>query len=303
MGQDAISNSRPIPENDPNSPEDAGPRLISRRRALALGAAAAGVLGLSTTPMAAAAPATIQDGSTLVAEVITGTSAFPPLRITAWVSEPAITSDAIVLITLLGDPGSFIGPNFWVKITPGQGFSVNLRFPVMRSTPFSYLIVFPGAVVPTGPTGPAGPTGPTGDVGPTGYTGSAGAFGPTGSTGPIGMNGPTGPTGPSGVPGATGPTGPTGGTGGLFGDGGAGGSGGTGGTGGTGGVGGNGGNGGDGGLIFGNGGAGGSGGTGGTGGTGGVGGNGGAGGTGGTGGTGGVGGNGGAGGTGGTAGP
>ncbi len=225
MGQDDHSDARPLAGNAPKSPEDTGPPLISRRRALALGAAAAGVLGLSTTPMAAAAPVTIQDGSTLVAEVITGTSAFPPLRISAWVSEPAITSDAIVLITLLSDPGSFIGPNFWVKITPGQGFSVNLRFPVMRGTPFSYLIVFPGAVVPTGPTGPAGPTGPTGDVGPTGYTGSAGAFGPTGPTGPqgdvgapgvtgpTGDLGPTGPTGMTGFTGYVGPTGPTGATG------------------------------------------------------------------------------------------
>ncbi len=225
MGQDDGSIERRDTATSSNSPEDANPRLISRRRALALGAAAAGVLGLSSTQVAGAAPVTIQDGSTLVAEVITGTSSFPPLRITAWVSEPAITSDAIVLITLLGDPGSFIGPNFWVKITPGQGFSVNLRFPVMRNTPFSYLIVFPGAVVPTGPTGPAGPTGPTGDVGPTGYTGSVGALGPTGPTGPqgdvgapgvtgpTGDLGPTGPTGMTGFTGYTGPTGPTGATG------------------------------------------------------------------------------------------
>ncbi len=225
MGHDDGSIDRPGAPIASNSPEGSSPPLLSRRRALALGAAAAGVLGLSSTQVAGAAPVTIQDGSTLIAEVITGTSAIPALRFTVWVAEDQITSDAIVSITLLGDPGSFIGPNYWVKITPGQGFSVNLRFPVLRSTPFSYLIVFPGAVVPTGPTGPVGPTGPTGVVGPTGYTGTSGAFGPTGPTGPqgdvgapgvtgpTGDLGPTGSTGMTGFTGYTGPTGPTGATG------------------------------------------------------------------------------------------
>ncbi len=190
--------------------------LFSRRRALVLGAAAAGVLGLGTTQMAAAAPVNTANGSTLVAEVITGTSCFVARTMSTWVNEPCVTSDSVISITLLADPQSFIGPNFWVEISPSHGFRVHLHFPVMHSTPFSYLIVFPGGSIPTGPTGPAGATGPTGMYGATGATGATGVTGPTGPTGPIGMYGPTGatgmtgPTGPTGFVGAPGPTGPTG---------------------------------------------------------------------------------------------
>ncbi len=222
MGHDDRSGDRPLAADSSPSSNEARSPLISRRRALALGAAAAGVLGLGSTQVAGAAPVNIQDGSTLIAEVITGTSSIPPLRFSVWIDEPQITSDAIVSITLLANPGSFIGPNYWVTVSPGQGFSVNFRFPVMHTTPFSYLIVFPGAELPTGPIGPAGPTGPAGQLGPTGYTGVAGLLGPTGPTGPMGIpgstgwtgatgfTGPTGPTGDLGFTGATGPTGPTG---------------------------------------------------------------------------------------------
>jgi Collagen triple helix repeat (20 copies) len=215
MGQDDHSADRSTTAHASSTPQEASPPRLSRRRALALGAAAAGVLGLSTTQVAGAAPVSIQDGSTLIAEIITGTSSIPPLRFSVWVDEPQITSDAIVSITLLANPGSFIGPNYWVTISPGQGFSVNFRFPVMHSTPFSYLIVFPGADLPTGPMGPAGPTGAPGQMGPTGYTGVAGLLGPTGPTGPTGMIGLTGATGPTGFTGPTGPTGSMGFTGDL----------------------------------------------------------------------------------------
>ncbi|HEX3723310.1 MAG TPA: hypothetical protein VHV31_10990 [Nitrolancea sp.] len=202
---------------DPPKPVNViGKQLISRRRALTLGAVAAGALGIGAAQVAGAVPVNPAGASTLVANVITGTSSIHALTLSVWVSQPSVTDDCVISITLLGDPGSFLGPNLWVKITPGQGFSVNMRFPVLRTTPFSYLIVFPGASVPYGPTGPTGPGGLNGTTGPTGPTGDLGATGPTGSTGdlgPIGALGVTGPTGSTGPTGNIGNTGPTGATG------------------------------------------------------------------------------------------
>ncbi len=210
-GDNSADRSAPL---DSSKPQDVpAPPLISRRRALALGAAAAGVLGLGTTQFAAATPANVADGSTLVAEVITGTAWFPGGRKSIWIDEPAITDEAVIAITLVGDPGTFLGPNFWVQISPGRGFSVNTRIPGIHPVPFSYLIVFPGAQIPTGPTGPTGATGPTGPTGFTGQTGATGSTGPTGLYGANGLSGTPGSTGPTGATGPTGPTGPTGATG------------------------------------------------------------------------------------------
>ena len=200
-----------------SSPDKAfGKQLISRRRALTLGAVTAGAMGIGAAQIAGAVPVAPAGASTLVANVITGTGWIHGRSVSTRIDEPAVTSDCVISITLLGDPGTFLGPNLWVRLIPGQGFTVNMRFPVLRSTPFSYLIVFPGASVPYGPTGPAGPTGlngVTGPTGPTGLDGTTGPTGPTGFTGPTGPTGPTGFIGPTGSLGFTGPTGSTGPTG------------------------------------------------------------------------------------------
>ena len=67
-----------------------------------------------------------------------------------------------------------------------------------------------GATGAQGVPGPTGATGPQGVPGPTGATGAQGVPGPTGATGPQGVPGPTGATGPQGGPGPTGPPGPAG---------------------------------------------------------------------------------------------
>ena len=199
---------------DPSNPDNEfGRQVISRRRALTLGAVVAGALGIGATQAVGAVPINSANTSTLVANVITGTGTISARSVGVRVNQPAVTADSVISITLLGDPGTFLGPNFWVKITPGQGFTVNMRFPVLRSTPFSYLIVFPGTSIPTGPTGPTGPAGFTGVTGPTGVAGLSGTTGPTGPTGAQGSSGPTGPIGYTGATGASGDTGPTGPTG------------------------------------------------------------------------------------------
>lgn len=181
--------------------EELGKKRFSRRRALTLGAVAAGTIGLGATQVASAQPLPTPPGSTLVANVITGTGWIHAHTVSVIVPEPSVTADSVVSITLLDNPGTYLGPNLWVGLLPGQGFVVNMRYPVARTIPFSYLIVFPGVDMPsgaTGPTGATGATGPTGAIGPTGPigpTGSAGATGPTGATGATGATGPTGATG------------------------------------------------------------------------------------------------------------
>lgn len=184
---------QPAGEESSASENEATPRLITRRKALALGAAAAGILGLGVPQIAGATPVSPADGSTLLVEVIVGRGWIREGSTSVWISEPAITADCVISITLLGDPGTFIGPYLWVKLAPGSGFTVNVRYRTPRNLPFSYLIVFPGASVPTGPTGPIGPTGPTGPTGPIGQPGLDGATGPIGPTGPTGPAGPIGP--------------------------------------------------------------------------------------------------------------
>ena len=206
----------PPSADTPKSGNDAGKRLVSRRRAIALGAAAAGVLGLSTTQVAGAAPATVTTVGTTISNIIAGTGVLPVRAVQIWVSQPGITDGSVVTITLLGDPGSYLGPSLNVTIRPGQGFFVNIGLPALRATPFNYLVVLPAEPILGGPTGPTGafsldgPTGPNGLMGPSGTTGPTG---PIGSTGPIGVTGPTGFTGPTGPLGDVGTTGPTGATG------------------------------------------------------------------------------------------
>ena len=205
--QGSPSAAGPKPGNDP------GKELVSRRRAIALGAAAAGALGLSTTQVAGAAPATVTTASTTVSNIIAGTSVLPARDVGTWVNQPAITADSVVTITLLGDPGSYLGPSLSVTIHPGQGFFVDLGLPALHATPFNYLIVLPAGPILGGPAGPSGPTGldgPTGPDGLVGLSGSTGPTGPLGITGPIGSTGPTGYIGVTGPEGITGPTGPTG---------------------------------------------------------------------------------------------
>jgi hypothetical protein len=190
--------------------EELGKKRFSRRRALTLGAVAAGTIGLGATQVASALPLPPAPGSTLVANVITGTGWIHARTVTVIVPEPNVTADSVISITLLDNPGTYLGPNLWVRLLPGQGFSVNMRYPVARTIPFSYVIIFPGAEMPTGSTGPTGATGATGATGPTGPIGPAGPTGepgPEGPTGPTGLDGPTGPTGPTGLEGPTGEVG------------------------------------------------------------------------------------------------
>jgi hypothetical protein len=208
----------------PRQTGDAKP-VISRRRALAVAAAAAGALGVSAAQITGAGASPVIG---TISNIIAGSSELTRWSASAWVSAPGITADSFVTITLLDDPGSFLGPALDVQIIAGQGFSVRLGLPVLRTTPFSYLVVLPEVQIEGGPTGPAGavglpgPTGATGDIGvpgstgsggPTGATGAIGLNGPTGVTGPTGSTGPGGLIGPTGVIGQTGPTGATGQTG------------------------------------------------------------------------------------------
>ncbi len=198
---------------------------ISRRRALTLGAMAAGVIGLGGGAAVSAAPANIAIEDTPVSATLSGTGVLQPGHPWTWVSAPEITMDSFVTVMLQSDPGNFVGPALSVQIRPGSGFFVNLGTWVPRSTTFSYLVVLPGQSLAMGPTGVIGPTGEAGATGWTGPVGTSGSTGATGPTGPIGISGATGPTGAIGVTGATGslgplgpigftgPTGPTGATG------------------------------------------------------------------------------------------
>lgn len=262
MDADERDERGPAAGPTPETSSESGRQRFSRRRALTFGAAAAVsgafVGGVVHPHGVLAAPA---DGG-----VVAGIGTLARGAHEVFISQPAVTANSVITITLLGNPGIFIGTALWVEPRPGQGFVVHVQVPVIFATRFSYMVVEPSVVDQPGPTGPTGVTGATGPTGPTGATGMTGPTGATGMTGATGATGATGPTGPTG---ASGPTGATGAAGG--------GTGGTGGIAGVGGNGGSGGQGGDGGLI-GNGGAGGEGGAGGIGGTGatgGVGGNGG----------------------------
>lgn len=235
--------------------------MLDRRRAIAATAATIGALGIGAH-LTAAAPAPVDTIDPVVSPVITGSSVILRRTSRVWVNEPRIPAGSIVLLTLLGDLGSFVGPAFSIAINPGRGFTVNLGVTAGRTVTFNYLIILPPQSI-VGYPGPAGVTGPTGAPGTTGPTGPVGLAGPTGPIGPTGLTGPTGATGPAGysVTGGTGGQGGAGGTGftgGTGGQGGSGGDGGAGGTGGVGGTGGQGGAGGTGGIIFGNGGDGGT---------------------------------------------
>src|SRR6185312_12478227 len=85
---------------------EVGKSRLSRRRALTLGAIAAGALSLGTTQIAGAVPV-----NTLVSSVMTGTGVIQRRDTGTWVSAPDITSDSVVTIMLQGDPGSYVGPS------------------------------------------------------------------------------------------------------------------------------------------------------------------------------------------------
>jgi len=200
----------PPPTDSPRREGDGGTPVVSRRRALALAAAAAGALGISAAQVTGAGAAPV---NTTISNIVAGTSEFAVHNANAWVSAPEITADSFVTITLLSDPGSYLGPALDVQIYAGQGFQVRLGFPALRTTPFNYLVVLPGEAIQGGPTGPTGASGLVGPTGATGYSGLAGPTGVLGVSGPTGATGPTGPTGPTGFQGTTGFTGPTGPTG------------------------------------------------------------------------------------------
>lgn len=220
-------------------------RLLSRRKALAAGAAAISALGIGTQTMIAA-PASLDTIEPTIAQVITGSGVILRRQSQVWISEPGITDDSTVLVTLRGDTGAYVGPTLSVSTIPGRGFNVDLGVNAGRTTTFNYLIILPADPLTSGVPGPTGAIGPNGMTGATGPTGDAGGSGPTGGSG--GNGGFLFGNGGAGGDGGIGGNGGAGGDGGLFGDGGAGGAGGTGGAGGIGGAGGAGGTGGVGGA-------------------------------------------------------
>lgn len=199
------------PTNVPPPATDAGigARLINRRKAIAAGAAVLGALGIGAQ-LTAAAPVSTDVLEPTVSTVITGSGVILRRRSQVWVNEPGITQGSSVIVTLLGDSWTFVGPMLSVLIVPGQGFTVDLGVPAGRTTSFNYLIILPGEAIAAGGAGPTGATGPTGPDGATGMIGPIGMTGLDGVTGPTGPFGPTGPDGSAGFDGATGPTGPTG---------------------------------------------------------------------------------------------
>ncbi|HVX29911.1 MAG TPA: twin-arginine translocation signal domain-containing protein [Nitrolancea sp.] len=175
-------------------------RLISRRKALAASAAAIAALGIGAQ-LTAAEPASTADVDPTISTVITGSGVILRRKSQVWVNEPDITEGSTVLVTLLGDMWSFVGPMLSVTIVPGHGFNIDFGVTAGRTTAFNYLIILPAGPItggmpgPTGATGATGPTGFTGLGGPVGQDGSAGNPGPTGVAGSTGSTGPTGPTG------------------------------------------------------------------------------------------------------------
>jgi hypothetical protein len=169
-------------------------RLISRRKAIAASAAAITALGIGTQ-LTAAAPVSTDDVEPTISTVITGTGVILRHRSQVWVNEPSITEGSTVLVTLLGDIWSFVGPMLSVSIVPGQGFNVDFGVTAGRTTSFNYLIILPGGPIAAGMPGPIGPTGATGPSGLSGATGASGMTGVVGVTGATGATGPVGPTG------------------------------------------------------------------------------------------------------------
>lgn len=178
-------------------------RLLSRRKAIAAGAAAISALGIGAQ-LSAAAPVSTDVIDPTISTVMTGSGVILRRHSQVWVNEPGITEGSTVLVTLLGDIWSFVGPMLSVSIVPGHGFNLDLGVTAGRTTSFNYLIILPAGPITAGVSGPTGVTGPTGATGPTGPAGD------TGPTGIIGADGVTGPTGWTGAIGATGPIGPTG---------------------------------------------------------------------------------------------
>ncbi|HEX7101081.1 MAG TPA: hypothetical protein VF201_00425 [Nitrolancea sp.] len=176
-------------------------RLISRRKAIAASAAAITALGIGAQ-LTAAAPVSTEIIEPTISTVITGSGVILRRRSQVWVNEPSITEGSTVLVTLLGDIWSFVGPMLSVSIVPGQGFNLDLGVTAGRTISFNYLIILPAGPITAGMPGPIGPTGATG---PAGLTGVTGASGMTGMVGPTGVTGPTGPIGPTGGTGVNSP--------------------------------------------------------------------------------------------------
>jgi hypothetical protein len=58
------------------------------------------------------------------------------------VANPAVTATSHISVTLTGNPGA-AAHVLWVERQPGTGFVLHLARRVVRSTPFSYLVVEP----------------------------------------------------------------------------------------------------------------------------------------------------------------
>lgn len=202
MEEHTSAGNNPTRAASADAPSNA--RLLSRRKAIAASAAAIGALGIGAH-LTSAAPAATDEVEPTIALVIVGNGVILRRKSQVWINEPGITEGSIVLVTLLGDTGAYVGPMLSVSIVPGRGFNLDLGVTAGRTTPFNYLIILPARPITSGVPGPIGATGPAG---------------------PIGMTGPTGPTGPRGGSGSNGGAGGI-----LFGNGGAGGDGGTGGIG------------------------------------------------------------------------
>lgn len=63
----------------------------------------------------------------------------------ASVEQLSVTDQSHVMVMLMGDPGNAAAVVQWVERQPASGFIVHLRVAVSNETPFTYLIVEPGA--------------------------------------------------------------------------------------------------------------------------------------------------------------
>ena len=76
-----------------------------------------------------------------------GSGVIPASQDSAFVSNPAVTVQSHITVTLTGNPGAFISGVpvlHWVERQPGSGFVVHMTRRVGPATPFTYLIVEPG---------------------------------------------------------------------------------------------------------------------------------------------------------------
>lgn len=73
---------------------------------------------------------------------VAGSGTIPAKGTSASISNPAVTAQSHITITLMGDPGNN-NVQLWVERQPGSGFVLHTTIPLKNTTPFTYLIVEP----------------------------------------------------------------------------------------------------------------------------------------------------------------